>query len=305
MTKALAVGRCRRRLLALSAWLVVAREPRGRSATASCPDEPVNRKLVMSKKQSKATRQANAQRAAERAAATRREQERKERRRRTIVVSAVVLSVLAVVVVIVVAVQSSRDSVGGGAGQTAGEPSGVVDSYAVASGEASAPVKVEVYEDFLCPACGDFEDAAGPTLERYAASKDVQVRYLPISFLDPLSNDTEYSTRAVNAVGVVLDEAGPAAALELHDLLFDNQPAEGSDGLSDGQLVELATRAGADEAAVAGPIEALRFEQWVSEATKAAQDEGVGGTPTVLVNGDKLDDNSVESLTAAVEAARP
>ena len=258
----------------------------------------------MSKKQSKATKLANAQRAAEKAAAMRREQERKERRRRTLLVSAVVIGVLALIVGIAAFVQSTRDSPGDEAGQVAGAPAGVVDEYALTLGGGEPPVVVDVYEDFMCPVCGQFEAVAGDTLRDYAASDEVQVRYRPISFLDQASNGTGYSTRAMNAVGVVLDEAGPRAALELHDALFVNQPAENTEGLSDNQLTDLAVEAGADREAVEGPIEALKFEKWVADGTAASQNEGVGGTPTVVVNGEKLEDNDVESLTAAVEKAK-
>jgi len=261
----------------------------------------------MSKKQSRMTKQANAQRAAERAAAVRREQE-KDRRRRTVLVGAVAIGVLALIVGTFAFVQSVRDSAGEGAGQVAGAPDGAVDEYAVslvAEGAAgAASVTVEVYEDFMCPVCGQFEADAGDTLREYAESGDVQVRYRPISFLDRASNGTEYSTRSMNAVGVVLDENGPEAALELHDALFANQPAENTDGLSDEELIELAVEAGADRAAVTQPIEDVKFERWVDDATAASQNEGVGGTPTVVVNGEKLEDNSVEALTAAVERAR-
>lgn len=262
----------------------------------------------MSKKQSRMTKQANAQRAAERAAAMRREQAKKDRRRRTIVVGAVAIGVLALIVGIFAFVQSTRDSAGDEPGQVAGAPNGAVDEYAVsldADGATGAgAVTVEVYEDFLCPVCGQFESDAGDTLREYAESDDVQVNYRPISFLDRASNGTEYSTRSMNAVGVVLDESGPEVALKMHDGLFANQPAENTDGLSDEELIALAVEAGADRAAVAQPIEDVKFEQWVDDATAASQNEGVGGTPTVVVNGEKLEDNSVESLTAAVESAQ-
>lgn len=259
----------------------------------------------MSRKQSRATKQTKAALAAERAAAVRHEQQKKDRRRRTIVVTAVVVGVLAVIVVVSAVVQAARDTPGDGPGQVAGAPDGTVGEYAVALDSADAPVIVEVYEDFMCPACGQFEASAGDTLEEYAASEDVQVQYRPISFLDSASNGARYSTRAMNALGVVLDGAGPAAAVEMHDALFADQPAEGTDGLSDAKLVDLAVESGADRAAVTGPIENVKFEKWVSDATDVSQNEGVASTPTVVVNGEQLTDNSVESLTEAVERARP
>lgn len=258
----------------------------------------------MSKKQSKATKQANAQRAAERAAALRREQQSKERRRRTLVAGGVVVGVLALIIAISAFVQSTRNTPGDQPGQVAGAPSGAVDNYAIALDEGDVEVTVQVYEDFMCPACAQFQAVAGETLKEYAASDEVQVQYRPIAILDRFSEGTRYSTRSMNAVGVVLDEAGPEAALAMHDLLFANQPAEGTEGLSDSQLIDLAVEAGAERASVTEPIERLKFERWVSDATEAAQNQGVGGTPTVVVNDEQLEDNSVESLTDAVDRAR-
>ena len=256
----------------------------------------------MSKKKSKATRQADAQRAAERAAAIRREQQIKERRRRTIWVSLAVLAVIALAVGIVAVVQATRDTTG----KPATPPAGAVDSYALPLGEAGAPVTVEVYEDFICPFCGEYESGSSEMLKEYAEAGDVQVQYRVISFLDEASS-TDYSTRAANALAVVLDRAGREVALEFHALLFANQPEEDSAGLSDDRLVELAVEAGATEGAVRSGIDALEFEQWVVNARGAASDAGYNQTPTILVDGEQVEGDSIADLVdqtrADIEAA--
>jgi protein-disulfide isomerase len=252
----------------------------------------------MTSKQSKATKQANAQRAAERAAAIRAEQERKERRTRTLMITAAVVGVLILVVAIVVAVQAGRDTTG----KAATPPEGAVDTYALAMGPADAPVTVTVYEDFMCPYCGMFEEISSERLKKYAESGDVEVRYHVVSFLDDASS-TDYSTRAANALATVLDTAGPEVAVDFHDALFVNQPEEGGPGLSDEELIDLAVEAGADEQQITGPIEDLAFEQWVVNSTGAWSDRGFTGTPTVTVNDEKVDFSSAEDLLANTETA--
>ena len=251
----------------------------------------------MSRKQSKATRQANARSAAERAAAIRKEQEARERRRRTLAVTVVVLVSLAALLGIGYVVQSSRDTTG----QVATPPTGVVERYAVPSGESTAPVRISIYEDFMCPFCGQFEAESRETLEKYVDQGDVRVEYHVLSFLDRASNGTNYSTRAMNALGVVLDSAGPEAAKNFHDLLFENQPEEGSDGLSDEELVDFAVEAGATDSDVAGPIESLKFDQWVKNATDTASKVGVSTTPTVLVDGEQVDFETIDELLAEMK----
>lgn len=252
----------------------------------------------MTKKQSKATKQANLQRASERAAAIRAEHERKERRTRTLLVTAAVVGVLIVVVAVVVGLQAGRDTTG----DTATAPSGAVDTYAVPLGEDGAPVTVTVYEDMMCPYCGIFEALSSERMKGYAASGDVQVRYHIVSFLDRQSED-RYSTRSANAVAAVLDTAGPEVAVAFHDALFENQPQEGGAGLSDEDMIELAVEAGADRRAIEGPIEDLAFEQWVVNATGEWSDRGFTGTPAVTVDGEQVEFTSAEDLLANTEAA--
>ncbi|HSE07858.1 MAG TPA: thioredoxin domain-containing protein [Nocardioidaceae bacterium] len=252
----------------------------------------------MSRKQSNATKQANMQQAKERAAAVRAEQHRKERRSRLLVVTAVVLGVLLVVVAIAVGLQQG----GNGEGQTSSPPASAVEEYAVAMGDNDAPVTVTVYEDLMCPYCGQFEQVSSEPLKGYAESGDVQVRYHVVSFLDSASDD-RYSTRAANALAVVLDTAGAEAAVEFHDALFAHQPAEGGPGLSDEEMIDLAVEAGADEAAIASPIEDLKFEPWVEGATDAWSKAGFTGTPTVTVNGEKVEFTSAEDLLANTQKA--
>ncbi len=253
----------------------------------------------MAKKKSTATRRAEQTAAAERAAAIRKEQERKEKRRRTLVIGGAIAAVLTLILLAGYAVQSARDTTG----ETGAVPSGVVDEYAVPRGQESAPVTVTIYEDFMCPFCGDFEQASEPLLKQYVDSGDVQVHYRVLSFLDRFSEGADYSTRAMNALGVVLDTAGPDVATEFHDLLFANQPQEGTTGPSDDELIAYAVVAGASENAVSGPIRDLQFEQWVLNATDDASQDDVNSTPTVMVDGEVIEFETIDELLANTEAA--
>ena len=252
----------------------------------------------MSRKKSTATRRAESQAAASRAAAIRAAQERQERRRRSLVVTAVGVLVLAVVLVIGYVVQSSRDT----AGQAATAPSGAEGGYAVPAGPPTAPVKVAVYEDFLCPFCGQFEAASRDALEKQAEAGRVQIQYHVVNFLDR-SSTTEYSTRAANALAVVLDMSGPEVAKRFHDLLFEHQPEEGSAGLSDARLVAYAVQAGATKSAVQPGITDRTYEQWVNNVNDQASKDGVNQTPTVKVDGKTVEYKTIDELVAKVEKA--
>jgi protein-disulfide isomerase len=231
---------------------------------------------------------------AQRAAAALMAQERRERaRRRWIVVGVVVAVVL--VVAVGFAIQSARDT----SGEAATAPSGVTEGYAVVVGQDSAPRTVTVYEDFQCPICHDFELKTRDRLHRAVADGKIRLDYRMVSFLDRAST-TEYSTRALNAAMVVLDASGTDVFVRFHDLLYDHQPAEGSAGLSDDQLVKYAVQAGADESAVRPGIEDETFRQWTVNATNQMSKDGVKGTPTVFVDGKPQPGGDLQS---AIDAA--
>jgi protein-disulfide isomerase len=247
----------------------------------------------MSRKKSTATRRAESQAAAERAAAIRQQQQRAERRRRVVVIAAV-LVVVALVATLLVAYLTKSD-------KPSTAPQGAVASYAVPAGPSSAPVKVTVYEDFLCPFCGQFEAATRETLQQQVDAGKVQVRYHVLNILG--SGSSDYSSRAANALAVVLDTSGPETAKKFHDLLFENQPPEGGDGLSDGQLVDYAVKAGAPRSTVEADVKSRKFEQWVDDGTNQASKDDVHATPTVKVAGKTLESTSIDGLVSKLEKA--
>ena len=99
---------------------------------------------------------------------------------------------------------------------------------------------------------------------------------------------------------MVLDESGPEVAKAFHDLLFDNQPAEQGPFPSKDDLVDLAVEAGATEADVRPGIEDMAFEGWVDAAGDAASKAGVNSTPTVFVDGEKVEGQTMAEIAEAM-----
>jgi protein-disulfide isomerase len=201
-------------------------------------------------------------------------------------------------VVVAVLVQSQRTATSA----TAAAPAHTTD-HVIVVGSATAPVTVDLYEDFQCPNCKAFEDATGSTLAQLVAAGTVQAHYHGMAFLDTSAND-KYSTRALNAAAAVVNAAGPDAYQKFHDLLYAHQPAEGGSGLTDDQLISYAQQAGASGSTVESAIRDLTYGDWVKEITDQASKDGVTATPTVKVDGQQLEDLSVSGLTAAVQSAQ-
>ncbi|TWG97423.1 protein-disulfide isomerase [Nocardioides sp. J9] len=248
----------------------------------------------MSSKSSKANARA------QKAAAERAAQAKREARRRMLTVGGVVLAIVLIVGGSVGYSVWKRDK-----DQKALEEAvATAAAYGVSIGPEDAPHEVIIYEDFLCPFCGDLEEETRDDLARLAADGKVRVEYRPF---DLLSQIGDYPIRATSAFSIVLEEAGPEAAKKFHDLLFANQPSESNpDAVDNDDLVEYAVEAGADEAAVGDAIRSVANRDWVTEATEEARRVGVSSTPTILLDGKVFDDGRTvddlaENLIDALE----
>jgi protein-disulfide isomerase len=230
---------------------------------------------------------------------------RKAKRRRIAQVlgGLVILGLVAAIVVVVIqATSGSEDDVKPPTGEVVA-PQNLTDSEAVPVGDADAPVTVEIYYDYMCPACGAFEAANGDELDRLITEGAARVELRPISFLDEQSEGTRYSTRAANAFATVVDDA-PDLAWDFHRALYADQPEEGTEGLSDDDIAEIAAESGVPEDVVDRFTDST-FEAWVASVTAEAFDSGVQGTPTIKIDGELFegDPYTVGDLTDAIESA--
>ncbi len=237
--------------------------------------------------------------AREKAAEMRAQAARQESRRRNVLILAAVAAVLVVAVGVGVLVQFTRSSNPATAAVTT--PANSTNNGFVV-GSSSAPVTIVAYEDYQCPACKNFEDLNGAQIDQWIADGTVKVNYRAIAFLDRMSS-TNYSTRALNAAAAVMN-SDPADYKKFHDLLYANQPAENSAGLTNDQLIQYAVQAGAKEADIRPAVQNETYKPWTVKVTDAATNAGINSTPTVQVNGSTLADYSPDKLKAAVQAAQ-
>lgn len=159
-------------------------------------------------------------------------------------------------------------------------------------------VTVEIYLDFLCPACREFDRTARPVLDRYLDEGTITVVYHPIAILDQQTS-TRFSTRAAAAAGCAADAGavdGFVAAM------MAVQPPEGGAGLSDDQISQIGAQAGAGEG-FGQCVSDGTYRAWAGQSTDAAFERGVRGTPTVFIQGELLEPRTVEAMIEAIESA--
>lgn len=224
------------------------------------------------------------------------EKRRQEGERRVRLASAACGVGLVALVAAGIGIQSSRIPT-----PTGPAPTGAVLATGVTVGQATAPITLDLWEDPQCPVCAQFEQQVGGQISTWLDQGTVKVNYHVISFLDRASS-TRYSSRAANAL-YASAQVSPDAFAKYHGLLFANQPAEGSAGLTDDKLIELAGQAGASSEATAQAIRSGTYDDFVTRITDQSSKDGVNGTPTVKVNGIQVEQPALDTVKAAVAAA--
>ena len=232
--------------------------------------------------------------AREQARAAREREKKREKRNRLFLQGGVVLVAVAILgVVALILAQTLKPAGPGPANMASG---GVVfeQDLKVVEGPALAPdaerqapevdrerlpLDVTIYVDYMCPACGAFEQQNGTMLENYVGSGDITLQVYPLNFLDGQSLGSRYSTRAANAFSCVVDQQ-PDVAFAFHNRLLsaEVQPQEGTEGLTDDQLLDEAKAAGAElTTELRQCVQDRRFADFISANTKAATETGVLG----------------------------
>lgn len=241
----------------------------------------------MSSKPSKDDRRARSeQMKAEREAAAR----ASERRTRLLVA----VAVLAAVALIAVAVVGSQS----GTGDNAAVPSGVeAPDGGAPYGEDTAPVVMDEWVDFSCPACKAFTDSLGDTISEQVAAGELQVFYHPVSFINA------GSARAANAFGCAVDQG---KTNEFYDAVFAAQGPEAGGGATNDELIEIGRSIGIESNEFDQCVNDGTYDGWADNLDAAQVEAGVTGTPTIFLNGEltELPAFEPQALLDAIEAAK-
>ncbi|MFF2952843.1 DsbA family protein [Kitasatospora sp. NPDC057965] len=245
----------------------------------------------------KTTKAAAADRKAARRAATERMREQRERAdrsariRRRVVVGAASAAVLALVAGVAFAVGGSS-----GSGDTAASGplvvpanAGGADGTVITYGKADAPHTLEIYEDFRCPYCEQLETTTGAAVQQLADAGTYKIEYHLATFLDQ-GLGGKGSRTALAAAGAALNE-GVDKFKQFHDVLYANQPDERDDAFSDvNHLLDLAGKVpGLKTDGFVKAVQEGTYVPWAVQVNKDFDKSGVTGTPTVRLDGQKLD----------------
>jgi protein-disulfide isomerase len=148
------------------------------------------------------------------------------------------------------------------------------------NGDLTGVPVIDVYEDFQCPVCAQFEKLNGDYLESLIADKKATVVYHTLSFLGPES---------VNAANAAACSADEGKFLKYHRTLYANQKAENSGAWSNDVLNVLGQVAGITSKKFSECVKKGNYLKWVVNVADAGAKANVNSTPTVFINGKEID----------------
>jgi protein-disulfide isomerase len=203
--------------------------------------------------------------------------------------AALLAGVLVVALLLVAAIVLLDQSA---AGSQAGVEAETIDK---ALGAADAPVVVIEYADYQCPWCKRFAEGAGQQLrEEYVASGEARFVIRNLAFLG------DESVWAAEAAECAEDQD---RFWDYHDKLYAEQGAENSGAFSRDNLKRLAAELGLDTAAFDGCLDSGEYGAQVRAERLEAQQRQIRSTPSLLVNGQLVENGaSYAVLQAAIEA---
>lgn len=211
-----------------------------------------------------------------------------------IVIGGIVM-VLAIVLVVGGVIINATQGGGAGAnelpqGVDKGEP---IEPYSDAKPAKDAPV-VDVYEDFRCPACKGFEEAAGSTITELAEDGKIRLRVHLMTLIDNMTGGESSAIAGSSAICA----ADQGKWTEYHEALFALQPGqETADGFPESAYPEAADQAGLSGDALdqwQKCTDDKTYVEYVQGIDDEATKSGIKGTPTLKVDGTALDLSTVQ-----------
>ncbi len=207
--------------------------------------------------------------------------ERQRRRSRLMMIGLITLG--AIIIVFAFVAPTLR-----GAGEIiAVTPQALPAANGLTLGNPDAPVTIDVFEDFQCPACQYYTESIETLIiQNLLSSGDVKYTFHNYPFIDGngAKNNGE-SDEAANA-SMCANEQGKF--WEMHSIIYANWNGENQGNLSDVRLRAMAESLTLDMNAFNDCFQSRKYQDDIQADFDLGQTMGVSGTPSVFVNGIKV-----------------
>ncbi len=161
------------------------------------------------------------------------------------------------------------------------------------AGDPDADVTVMVFEDFSCGGCRSFKQNVYPQIHD-AYIEPGQIRYEHRDF--PRTIGDEWSWQIAGAARSVQDRGGDDAFWDFTENIYGE-----FDDYSLEAIERVADEAGVDGSEVVDDVEDERFRDELEAEADRAEDAGVSATPTVVVDGQTVDEPTYDDVESDIE----
>ncbi len=162
--------------------------------------------------------------------------------------------------------------------KTAGAPS---------MGAPDAPVEIVVFDDFECPYCAKSVPLFKQVLKAYPDKARLVIKNFPLKM--------HKNARSAATAALAAERQGKF--WPLHDLLFENY-----NKLNPQKIRELAKQAGLEMERFDQDINDQVLQQKINADLQEGRKVGVSGTPTVFINGKRLQQRSMAGFKRMIDA---
>jgi protein-disulfide isomerase len=176
--------------------------------------------------------------------------------------------------------------------KAAGVKNAAVAATDMVLGDPKAPVTLIEYASVTCPHCASFNEQVMPDLR----TKYIDTGKVKLVFREFPTPPAKFSLLGSVLARCAADKAGPEAYFLVTDALFRRQ----QDWIKENprpELAKIVAQAGMDEAAMDACLERTELVEVINNNAKQAMEEyDVQGTPSFILNGEKLSYRSKEEF---------
>lgn len=223
------------------------------------------------------------------------ERQRQKRRQQqiTLLIAGVAVVVIGVVLFIIVNQPAEAPIPEGVFERYEGIPQTTTDEGFAILGNPDAPVRVDEYSSFSCPACATFHEDSFDRIIELVRDGVISFRYVPLT-LGSIPNP-EGAARAAICAGE------QDAFYEYHDALFEWHLTYGNQAFTQNRINSGIENLGLSVDQFNSCMDSSRPGDVLSAAERVANQNQISSTPTITVNGNALE--SVATFDEAIQAA--
>ena len=161
-------------------------------------------------------------------------------------------------------------------------------------GNPDAEVVLVEYSDFQCPACAQFYPYVKEIMEEHGEDLKLEYRHFPLINLHPQAIP---AAKAAEAAGV------QGKFWEMHDKLFENQSVWSRSSNPRAAFIGYAEEIGLDVDTFKRHMDSSIIADAIDASFDEARERDFTGTPTFILNGERMDFTTFEEFKSQIEEA--